>query len=39
VEDHLEQEINNKNDSDKEEKNNAKPFPAGARIGHMHLKV
>lgn len=32
-------EINNKNDNDKEEKNNAKAFPAGARIGHMHLKV
>jgi catechol 2,3-dioxygenase len=32
-------EINNKNDYDTEEKNNAKAFPAGARIGHMHLKV
>jgi catechol 2,3-dioxygenase len=32
-------EINNTNDNDKEEKNNAKAFPAGARIGHMHLKV
>jgi len=32
-------EINNKNDNDKEEKNNAKAFPFGARIGHMHLKV
>ncbi|MBV9667553.1 MAG: VOC family protein, partial [Nitrososphaeraceae archaeon] len=32
-------EINNNNDIDKEEENNAKAFPAGARIGHMHLKV
>ena len=32
-------EIYNKNDNDKEEKNNIKAFPTGARIGHMHLKV
>jgi catechol 2,3-dioxygenase len=32
-------EIYNKNDNNKEEKNNIKAFPTGARIGHMHLKV
>jgi catechol 2,3-dioxygenase len=31
-------EMNNNND-DNEEKDNAEAFPAGARIGHMHLKV
>jgi catechol 2,3-dioxygenase len=30
-------EMNNNNDN--EERDNAKAFPAGARIGHMHLKV
>ena len=27
------------NNDDNEEKDNAEAFPAGARIGHMHLKV